>query len=455
MNFLTQFGLTADFGWLTFVWWTFLFLFWKLMRVCVGYRKINTFTFLVPLILVTNGIFVPFTRNLNELVSFFALTQFGPYWISLLIMYLVIPLGVLCANLFRAPRPFLDQDFSEAMQLRAPGKVRVYFFAVFAISFVSLLMLYSQGLLFDLVSYLSGQMDYFQYARHRYSFADATASWPYALYNKLPYGLAPLALVLLWNAATVKAWEKVGLLLMFVFAIVQTGHKMPVIVVLVTLVFSRLVLRREFRLERRSVMTVAVISLVVVLVFIPTFYILQGGKNYGNAISWALTRTLWETERTLQLYFEAYPKYHPFLHGASTSTVAFLIEDNEYVPPSVYIPRALLDRDDTSFPALFIGEAWADFGYVGVAISAFLVGFILQLYNVWFFNQRRPGLEEAGLFVSIILSDVHLLESNVLTTFFTYGLFSSLVIYFLIRGEPFPQRRQATGLDLPPHPALT
>jgi hypothetical protein len=178
------------------------------------------------------------------------------------------------------------------------------------------------------------------------------------------------------------------------------------------------------------------VLLMAMFVVIPFFYMMQGEETYGSAMFWAVERIFLEPARGLQLYFETYPAIHPFLHGTSTHAIAALVGAKDYVTPSIYIPNQVLGIENTSFPTLFIGEAWADFGYFGIALASVAVGFLLQIYNVWFFNQTKPKLEEVALFVSIILSTIHLEASNLMTSLFSYGMLSSFIIYRMLRKRP-------------------
>jgi hypothetical protein len=162
---------------------------------------------------------------------------------------------------------------------------------------------------------------------------------------------------------------------------------------------------------------------------------MQGTDDYTLALFWSAERLFLETARGLQLYFEVYPGVHPFLHGASTGAIATLMGERNYVAPSVYVPQYVLGLNNTTFPTLFIGEAWADFGFAGVILASALVGCILQLYNIWFHSHQRPHLEEIATFLAIVLGTFHLQASNLLTSFFSYGIVGNFLIYSAIRSR--------------------
>jgi hypothetical protein len=434
-------GLTFSVNGAAIVWWIFLLLVYLVFRRCVGYDQFNTFSIFLPLTLATNGFLVPLSQQLSDQISALHITKFSDYWFGLAMMYVSMPFGVVMANAFRRKNHLSDYELRESNVVGHPGSAKIYVLMITMISLVSIVQIFASGLSFDLFSYVTLKMDYAEYAIHRYGFAEATRGWAYFLYHKLPYGLAPLSIIIVWNARGLDAWKKAVFFSVLAIAIMQTGHKMPLIVLVAFLVLSRTLIRHQFRVSRRVVWSGLAVLVITIFVVIPLFYMMQGEGTYATATFWSIERIFLEPARGLQLYFETYPAIHPFLHGTSTGAIATLFGVKDYVTPSVYIPNEVLGIENTSFPVLFIGEAWADFGYVGIALASVAVGFLLQIYNVWFFNQKKPRMEEVALFISIVLSTFHLEASNLLTSLFSYGMLSSFIIYRFIC------RRQETAVS--------
>ena len=429
-------GLTFSLNAETIAWWLFLLLAYFVFRRCIGYKQVNAFSVFLPLTLATNGILVPFSQQLNEQITAFQIAKFSDYWLGLALMYVSMPLGILIANTFKKKNQLSGVELQDSEVVGNPRAVRIYFLIVILISLISIVQIYASGLGFDLYSYVTLKMDYMDYAAHRYGFAEATRGWAYFLYNKLPYGIAPLSVIIVWNARGLEKWKKAVFLIILAIAIMQTGHKMPLIVLAACLVLSRVLVRSHFRVSKTIIWSSVAVLLAAMFVAIPLFYVMQGEETYGSAMFWAVERIFLEPARGLQLYFETYPAIHPFLRGASTGAIATLFGVKSYLPPSVYIPNEVLGIENTSYPVLFTGEAWADFGFAGIVLASVAVGFLLQIYNVWFFNQSKPRLEEVAVFISIVLSTIHLQASNLLTSLFSYGMLSSFLIYRLIRRWP-------------------
>jgi oligosaccharide repeat unit polymerase len=415
------------------LWWAFLLMVWYACRRAIGYAGLTTFTLFLPLTLATNGAFVPLARDLNYQITGLDISSYGQYRWALALMYLSLLLGIVLANRWRPRVVQPAPDLAECRVLGNPAGVKSYLVIVTAIGIISLLQICSRGLAFDMYSYATLKMDYGAYAAHRYGFAEATSGWEFFLYNKLPYGIAPVAIILAANARELARWKRVAFLVILALALLQTGHKMPLIFVAFYIAGSRAMIRWRFHLTARTIASLGAIFLIVLFLVVPLLYLMQGTESYGIALFWSVERIFLEGPRALQLYFEVYPDIHPFLHGASTRAVASLFGERHYLPPSIYIPAEVLGLTDTSFPTLFIGEAWADFGFLGVAAAALFVGFLLQLYNIWFHSCPRPKLEETALFLSIVFGVYHLQASNLLTSFFSYGLIGNMLIYLLIR----------------------
>jgi hypothetical protein len=415
----------------TVLWWLFLMVVWKAHVKLVGYKGITTFTLFMPYLMLTNGVLVPIANQLAyEIVGIdITLTMYGHYWRALALMYGSLLLGIALANVFRKRTP--HQDLHEIDVLGAPRASKNYVAIVAAISIISIVQIYAKGSAFDLASYVTMQMDRDAYIAHRYE--AGFTGWQFFVYNKLPYGIAPLAIILWWNARGISNRARWAFILVLAFAIVQTGHKMPVIAVFGFMIVSRALITRNLVLTRQTVLLCAAMIAAVVFAILPLFYLMQGQDNYVDTLLWSVWRVFLEQSRVLQLHFEVYPNIHPFLDGASTGTIATIMGVPNYVPPSVYIPVEVFGDEYTSFPALFIGEGWADFGYFGVFGTSVVAGFMLQMYNVWFYSQKRPQLEESALFLSIVFGSYHLMECNLFTTFFTYGMLSSAIIYIMIK----------------------
>src|SRR6266446_10818017 len=96
---MINFGLSGEFNLTVVFWWLYLAGVWWAVHKLVGLAKVNTFSFFFPLLLITNGILIPFTRELNRVLTAVEIHTFNEFWAGLGLMYASIPIGIISANL--------------------------------------------------------------------------------------------------------------------------------------------------------------------------------------------------------------------------------------------------------------------------------------------------------------------------------------------------------------------
>jgi hypothetical protein len=65
------------------------------------------------------------------------------------------------------------------------------------------------------------------------------------------------------------------------------------------------------------------------------------------------------------------------------------------VAPHTIVPEGLFGVMGTTWNAVYIEDAWADFGVLGTISAPVAVGILLQGYNVWFARSRRTAFHTA------------------------------------------------------------
>jgi hypothetical protein len=251
----------------------------------------------------------------------------------------------------------------------------------------------------------------------------------------LPYAIAPLAIIMTANWKGFALWKRLVFFGVLVFTVAQSGQKMAPLMVLGYVLVSAWMLRDKLNLGRDLWALVGLLFIALISGILPLLYWLQSGQPYYVTFVTSIQRIFLEGPKTLQFYFEVYPAHHPFLHGASSRVIAHLMGQEGFVPPSVYVATEFLGHKNVSYPALFIGEAWADFAFPGVIIASLFVGFLLQSFNRWFYGLAQPRLEELGLFLATVFGVFHLLASNIFTSLLTFGLLANVLVYLLVRAK--------------------
>jgi len=88
--------------------------------------------------------------------------------------------------------------------------------------------------------------------------------------------------------------------------------------------------------------------------------------------------------------------------------------------------------------AAFIATGWADFRWCGVVVESLVVGSLLQLIHHWFITSRKSAAI-VGVYAGLIMAATRLSEVSLFSSLWSYGLASSLLLFFLVK-QPLTSR---------------
>lgn len=166
-----------------------------------------------------------------------------------------------------------------------------------------------------------------------------------------------------------------------VLAVTSDGQKMPILNYLLALFFIRGFVRGGFSLIR-------IISIgVVIAILISVLYYLTSGHLDVGFTQGPIGRITMTALAGVPLHFMVFPSMHPFLQGASFPDWLanfFGVEHarSARVIMEVINPAAVQSGTAGVINTLFIGEAWANFGWIGLIVAPFVVGVVIQtIYN--------------------------------------------------------------------------
>ena len=148
-------------------------------------------------------------------------------------------------------------------------------------------------------------------------------------------------------------------------------------------------------------------------------------------------------QEVLVNYFTVYPDEIDFLMGQGVRLVAALFGDREYTA-SALVVAALRDSEGASFNGLFIADAWADFGYVGIAVSSTALGAIARLVDAYCYAQPKSGLSIAVL-ASMPFAVVYVSSASFLAALLTGGMVLVPLLSALLRTRWIGTRRRAAS----------
>lgn len=417
-------------------WYSFLvFIAFQFQKRTKCFTNWNTFTIFLLLTFISHGIYVPFTLSINKDFGVdITNSQLMNFIINLFLMYIFILVGMVLTNKkFR-----FVPDFS----FKLPEKIGVnpLVFWPLLILMVALLV-YKLRLVitqYNLASFILRTLSPEEYKAARIYFGQSGASSnSFVLYivNVAAFAFFPLAIYSLYFIKHFKKQLIFKVLFWLVLVLVcyhafLSGHKASLIIIFLGILICQSIMKHGLYLGY-IFKRLAMAGFLIFFAVIPYLYMIQYDGGYLDGVYRGWYRLAVEPNRALQLYYYTYPEKHSFLLGTSSQLIGKIVGVSS-TPPHTYIPKEVFDSNYTTWPAIFIADSWADFGFLGTIFSSFIVGFLLQFYNVWFAQSNKSALA-LGTFVALIISCNTLARVGLFTSFLTYGVISTFIIYLFSR----------------------
>ena len=174
-----------------------------------------------------------------------------------------------------------------------------------------------------------------------------------------------------------------------VMAVTYSGEKAPLLNYLIGLFLVFGVSRSGFK--KRYLAAIALVATTLIAVIYLSIGQLSLALNSGP-----IGRILMTQIAGLPLYFDYFPQLEPFLRGASFPEWLSSLFGLEHVRPSrivmTYVnPVGVAEGRAGVMNTLFIGEAWANFGWLGFFASPIIVGAVIQfLHNLFLSLPKAP-----------------------------------------------------------------
>jgi hypothetical protein len=164
---------------------------------------------------------------------------------------------------------------------------------------------------------------------------------------------------------------------------------------------------------------IIVIGLGAVFVYPFFFHYLSIGP--GEFVGSFFDRAVLAPYYGLPSYFSTFPDEVPFAMGRSVSLINyFFYHERNYIPPMLLFAQKA-GNFYGSFNGMFVGEAWADFGFYGVLVESFLLGLSLGIVDIWIFA-RGKTIEGAAAIVGVMYGVIVLSGTALQTALFSGGI---------------------------------
>lgn len=152
-----------------------------------------------------------------------------------------------------------------------------------------------------------------------------------------------------------------------------------------------------------------------------------------------LSRLMISQAGTLMLHFEAFSDKTPYLHGHSFPPFTkIFFGEGEYDIRSgrevmeVYNPVAVKNGTAGVMSTMFMGEAYANFGFVGVAIAPIIVGIIFSAILCVYLKSKKTLLNII-LYLECFIIFTNVLQAGFIDFFYNINFFVALICIFGIK----------------------
>ncbi len=201
-----------------------------------------------------------------------------------------------------------------------------------------------------------------------------------------------------------------------------TLEKSPVAAIFLSIVAFIFLIKKRITFKFILISLIAIFGAPIIIMY---FLLYENQNVFSVLLSTMLNRIFVIPSEAVFRYFTIFPSNHEFLLGRATHLFSWLHSDGIF-SISNYVAKVWWQKPLTTGSAntMFIGNFWADFGYIGVVSSIFVVGIIIHFiyYKL---------ISVAGYLKNIIYT----VFSAILVPIFTFNFFSSnITILFFTRG---------------------
>lgn len=245
---------------------------------------------------------------------------------------------------------------------------------------------------------------------------------PYYIYNVFLYSIAPFVVLVLWSLRSAPPADQHIQILFYVFLLVifigklGTLSKAPPVFLLLQLILIIITLQARIR-------TIDVLAtiLIATILFSLVINLTIPDLDITGTFRFLYYRIFDIPNEVLIEYFSAFPYSlrHTWEYGVFRTLISPLGE----APLQNYFAVAELSRGSvlSSSNAMFLGDAWADYGWLGVICCPFLAGVAVQSVDLYASRHGRTD-EWACITAGCSFAVVTMLSTGLTTAFVTGGL---------------------------------
>lgn len=218
-----------------------------------------------------------------------------------------------------------------------------------------------------------------------------------------------------------------------IFYSLLTTAKGPIAMFLLIVILAYLVKNRKPLLNLKLILAGSTVVLVIPVIILRAISPFQGWTMdlITRSFMAILNRIFIVTAEVPYYWFVYFPDvYGSFLYGASNSMYSKIFRI-DFVPAPNLVYQFMYPRDiESGFAnSAFFADAYANFGFMGIIISSWLVGFILAISHFYFIKRKKNPFV-AACYVCLYLSFFNLLSTSLTTALLSGGILIILLFAF-------------------------
>lgn len=234
-----------------------------------------------------------------------------------------------------------------------------------------------------------------------------------------------------------KRWRILFIILLFmsVLALTYNFEKSTIIYYFIFFFIIHVLLGKTFKLK--SIIPIAVAVIVIILILYKT--VMGYNDKILSLSSGPVSRIIMGQSSTLFLHVDAFPEIIPFLGGRSFPEIFKFVfgTEGEYDVRSgrevmeTYAKAAVEEGRAGVMNTLYIGEAYANFGIVGLIISPIIVSFIFSTILCLLLKFKKTPLNMI-LYLESFIIFTNVLQGGFVDFFYNVKFFVVLLTIFII-----------------------
>lgn len=366
------------------------------------------------------------------------------YFFAFNSVLLLFPLGIFFINFILKFKPdSIKKYFSKPiLKEKSSSLLQIIFFIFFliALSLLCLFMLESIAKtktipLFAMLTQSEKYSTIVQLREESYKLLYSPLSYAYALLRNF---LFPLLVIFSFGMYLTHR-ERKWLLIFFVtlplalFYAAYSGAKEPVVII-VFLLFFYYYIYKKGQIRKKTIL-ISILTIFVYPLFVIVMLSFGTGRSIGSMILAIGNRLFYDPALTQYYYFEIFPYKVDFLYGRSLPKLAWLLgmepfDINKAVAHHVYGP--VLRLESIEMAGGFLGNFYADFGFMGVLLGTFLAGLVLQLIQIYMLR-RQKTVANLSAYVFMVYVSLFINLTTFTSVLLSRGLILALLFLIIVR----------------------